>query len=817
MGLVGVVAFGASVFHVQPVLPARAATSPIVPTFGNPTISGIQGTGFEQDIRVDSRGRIYTSAPGSIAAAVSFVYRSLDGGQTFKLVPAAAQPQGKLVPSCLAGGGDTELATDRAGNLYFNDLYAANFATARSADQGRTFAPVSCTGVTTTPDDRQWYAVDGNPTAGGSITLAYNVPPNITPLPNPHQCVDNILVFARSPFGTAATAGTEFGPIQPLNQPCDGNEGIMGNDEVFTYPTFKRAFVVHDNDALNQIRVAHCDLVDITVSLTGYAKCVDKVVSDFPNSITGANFPTLAIDRVGNLFAVWEQAPYDPVKKTTIGDTLLYFSVSTDAGDHWTAAQSLPTPGLFTDVFAWPAAGDGGRVDVAWYGTSAQAPNPGQGPDSVNGDWGLYVTQSLNFTSSSPTWSLPVLASEHFIHRGSMFTLIGGQTGDRTLGDFLQVRTGLQGEAVISYSDSNSDTQVHASGASNTQGIPQGMVARQNGGKSLFARVGSVHGPALRVNSVQVGDHQATLDSAGWSSSSQPNLNILGSRVSMPDASTYRIEMLVADLRSLAPMPDITAFGPTLVWDTQWKVPSGTDFNGGAFFHAYMESTAGGTQTFWVGQNAVTPNGLGLQQAYPGSTKVTGTLKATSPGVITIDVPKAYVTEPGAANDLLYGVTAATMTLAAPAETVPNLGGVGGELFSLVDAAPAYDFNPALPTPPFASCHAGDGGGQMVGERGGSASFTLDQDSCEDGDAATVSEQDPGSNTDFHSTQMSSVAFDDVAHTITITGDGVDSGAPVTFVAVAIDNGLLPGVFSLTLSDGYAVSGPLTSGSVQLH
>lgn len=814
-GLVGVLvlAMAASFAGGHSVLAVRAAGSATAPTFGNPTISGIQGTGFEQDLRVDSRGRIYTSAPGSIAAAISFVYRSLDGGQTFKLVPAATQPQGKLALTCPAGGGDTELATDTAGNLYFNDLYAANFATARSSDQGRTFVPSTCAGVTTTPDDRQWYAVDGNPTAGGSITLAYNVPPNVTPLPNPQACTDNILVFARSPIGVAATAGTEFGPVQTLNKPCDGNEGIMGNDEVFTYPTVKRAFVIHDNDALNQIRAARCDLVDVTVSVTGYANCIDKVVSDFPNGITGANFPTLAIDRAGNLFAVWEQAPVNPVTKV-IGDTLLYYSVSMDAGDHWSAAQSLPTPGLFTNVFAWPAAGDAGRVDVAWYGTAAS----GHGPDSVNGDWGLYVTQSLNFTSSSATWSTPVLASEHFIHRGSMFTLIGAQSGDRTLGDFLQLRIGLQGEAVISYSDSNSDTQVHAGGPSNAQGIPQGMVVRQNGGNSLFGRVGSVHGPAFRVNAVQVGDHHATLDSAGLSSSAQPNLEILGSRMTMPDASTYRIEMLVADLRNLAPKDDIAAFGSTLVWDTQWKVPSGTDPNGGAFFHAYMESTAGGAPTFWVGQNAVTPNGLGLQLAYPGTTKVTGSYQATAPGVITIDVPKASVTEPGAGTGgLLYGVTAATMTMAAPAETIPNLGGVGGELFSLVDVAPAYDFNPAVTTPRFSLCHEGDGEGQTVGERGGSASFKFDQDSCEDGDAPAVSEQDPGSNTNFQSTQISSVAFDDVTHSMTVIGDGADNGVPVTFILVAIDNGLLPGVFSLTLSDGYAVGGLLVSGSVQLQ
>ena len=41
---------------------------------------------------------------------------------------------------------------------------------------------------------------------------------------------------------------------------------------------------------------------------------------------------------------------------------------------------------------------------------------------------------------------------------------------------------------------------------------------------------------------------------------------------------------------------------------------------------------------------------------------------------------------------------------------------------------------------------------------------------------------------------------------------------PVGFTMVAIDNnGLLPAVFSLTLTDGYTVTGPLTSGTLQIQ
>src|SRR3979409_1599869 len=90
------------------------------PTFGQPTISGIQGVGFEQDIRLDPTNpkRVYTSVPGSLSSDTSWIWHSEDGGNTFKWVTAGAAKVGK--PNTCAGGGDTELAVDSAGSLYFN-------------------------------------------------------------------------------------------------------------------------------------------------------------------------------------------------------------------------------------------------------------------------------------------------------------------------------------------------------------------------------------------------------------------------------------------------------------------------------------------------------------------------------------------------------------------------------------------------------------------------------------------------------------------------------------------------------------------------
>ena len=795
-GLLGALALLASLTGKG--APVTASADSSIPTFGNPTISGIQGTGFEQDLRLDRSGRVYSSAPGSLSSTISYINRSLDGGQTFKWVAGAVQPFGKPI-SCV-GGGDSELATDTANNLYFADLTLANMSTARSGDQGRTFA-FSCAGVPATPVDRPWLAAEGNPTSGGSITMAYDLVPNVVGLPDPTCQTSNRLVLDRSPVVDATLAGVQYGPVQIVNQPC--NEGIMGNVEIFTSSGVKRAFVVHDNQNLDSILMGRCDLVSFTTSPTGYANCQDVVVTHFPGFITGANFPTMAIDRAGNIFIVWEQAPFNATTALVTGDTLLFYSVSRDQGNSWATPRQLPTAGLHNNVFAWPVAGDAGRVDVAWYGTPAIAPNPSNGPDSVHGDWSLFLAQSLNVTSSTPTWTAPLRAGEHFVHRGSMFTLIGGQNGDRTLGDFLQLRVGSQGEANISYADSNSIDEFDS----------QAAFVRQNGGASLFASVGTVSLPAERFNSVQVGAHPATFDSAGLSSSQQPNLEVLGSQMSRPNSSTLQIKMLVADLTSLAPKPD--AGGTTLVWHSQWKVPSSSDSNGGKYFHDYMQSIGGAPPTFAVGENAVEQQGGGLLATYPGSTPVTGSFTPTAPGVITINVPVSAVSEAGAINNILYSVTSSSMSLAGTADG-PNVFGVGGVPFNLVDVAPAYDFNPALATPPFQSCHEADGAGTFQG-KGGTAQFSFDEDRCEDSDSESVSETDPG-NANFQSTQITSVAFDDVANTVTILGSGTDNGNAVTFTMVGVGSSVgLPASFSLALSDGYVAGGPLVTGSIQLQ
>ena len=723
---------------------ASLVTDP--PTFGQPTISGIQGVGFEQDIRLDPRPSItnianpraiYTSVPGALSSDTSWIWRSLDGGRTFKWIPAATPTVGKVNPTC-AGGGDTEIAVDSHGHLYFADLTLANFSTARSDDQGRTFFACSNTGVPDTLVDRQWFATDGDPTAGGNIYLvADEIGPGAVECPT-SGFANNVLAMWRSPVSGAlsSTAGIEFGPANKVTRVGECDEGIMGNNEVSPVATttgkivngqpttlttaVRHVYVIHDDATLTKIAIGRCFPVAFGLPVPNQSdpsglNCDDLPVASFPGSKTGANFPTLAIDRSGNLYAVWEQAPINGTGQV-IGDTLLKYSFSTNEGKTWSTPITIPTLGLHNNVFAWPAAGDDGRVDIAFYGTPALQ-NPADpfcgtngggrgGPDATtNGIWSLFMVQTLNGHGASPTFTAPILAGEHYVHKGTMFTLIGNQCGDRTLGDFLQTRIGRQGEAEIAFADSNAITEPFA---------PHGMYVRQNGGPGVFAST-AVSGDPIIFNTTTDPSGDGTYEAAGSTSANFTNLDILESSISKPALSDchpsgtacYRVKMTLNNL-SLFPLvpPDADT---DLVWLTQWFVPA--DLNcaqtnssctsGGKKFFVYAESTAGALVRCFSGENNAQLVGGGVTMTYPGKTQITaagGCSVVIGPnGKITIDVPISQVSLEAGTQPLsstLFSVTASTMTLAQPANSgPPSVVGIGGVLFNLIDVARAYDAN----------------------------------------------------------------------------------------------------------------------------
>src|SRR5258708_39112096 len=102
-----------------------------------------------------------------------------------------------------------------------------------------------------------------------------------------------------------------------------------------------------------------------------------------------------------------------------------------------------------------------------------------------------------------------------------MIPLIGGQNGDRTLGDFLQLRMGAKGEAEIGYADSNNIDEPFA---------PHGMFVRQNGGTGLLAASSPVNIPGLTpFNTVSDPSGDGKYELNGFSSANMPQLDTIGS------------------------------------------------------------------------------------------------------------------------------------------------------------------------------------------------------------------------------------------------------------------------------------------------
>jgi len=158
---------------------------------------------------------------------------------------------------------------------------------------------------------------------------------------------------------------------------------------------------------------------------------------------TGSLFPTIAVDSADNLYAVWSE------RRAPSGASTVKLAYSTDHGDHWSAPQTISTPGQ-SALLPWVTAYAPGMVDVTWTGSTTGSSN------DPTANWFQYAAQNRAVVSGGG-WSTTRVSS-HSIRYGTIcLSGIGCSTaGDdgRILLDFTSIDADWLGNAHITYANS---------------------------------------------------------------------------------------------------------------------------------------------------------------------------------------------------------------------------------------------------------------------------------------------------------------------------------------------------------------------------
>ncbi|HEV2686547.1 MAG TPA: hypothetical protein VGW79_07905, partial [Actinomycetota bacterium] len=273
-----------------------------------------------------------------------------------------------------------------------------------------------------------------------------------------------------------------------------------------------------------------------------------------------------------------------------------------------------------------------------------------------------------------------------------------GGSPDRSLGDFMQVTTGSQGQAVVSYVDDTSADRnpdfCMGCGQSPPEAAGPIMIATQDGGPSLFTSSGPVKGSPPAVGSIVDRSGDAFFSALGTNANAPAALDVTGASVKQADASHLSVTLSTAD-RALAQhlSVDPSLGGLAGEWIVRWAAPTYDKPGDGNIFYVGMESMQGGAPEFYTGTT------LGINTthvkyfAYPKTTDIPGKIAGNT---ITWTVPLSAVGHP-ANGDGLFSVTGFTATQLTPAfkslAILPN-GGLLGDpnIPNTIDSTPPFTF-----------------------------------------------------------------------------------------------------------------------------
>jgi len=832
---------------------SSASTSPPI-GFEVPAVVDPIHTNGEPDIGIDPLGRVFVSGPTGTGTQRSVWLGSVDRGHSFRIINPGVPPSALAGTNAPPGGGDTDIAFDRSGKQYFADLYALTcLRTATTSDGGATvnqdIYPAGCAGVPGA--DRQWLAVyDPAPDTPNQsaytgprplIYLEYNNVVSGAQWNKSNSDTDKSpggpgLIFVAATKGTTSPCVANVSFYAPFG--ADGHPAIdQVTGKVFQAagfqnpdPTYSLLLNIGTPDSNGDL--TFLDFPSATQPCGDSSQLI-HIADKLPGS-PDTLFSALSMDSARNLFAVWaiSSSSQHPERRQ------VFVSAASAASGwrNWAApiqvSDGSTRTGDAVNVFPWIKAGGPGRADAVWYGSNLNVD-----PSSQNNQaWNVFMAQAVYptgstgaITGAAPSISL-VKVTPHPMHYNDVCLAGSGcilQQGNRNLADFFVITIDQTGAAEIVYDDTSNGLAQPGFTPTGNQTVDHAgagviTIARQSSGPGLFG--GNVSGAS---NAPTTGITDAFGDALYpvIGGANVPGMDILSNSIAL-SGGTLIVTTRIVDLSNPAATATRIPGAIYLQYVTRWQM-------GNTIYYAAMENTALNQPIFYAGKaqsvdlcsvSACFPHVITYPEpgSAPGFTGAmeTGSINcpsapsASNPCTLTIKVNVADVGNP-TSSSLLEEIGSYSFASAHQSGVTTNAQAEADDVPLEIDGACCYNTFPPPPQPP--PCRAADGDGNVPGRNGGDAHFHFHHDDCnQQPDSESFS--DPNSGVNFQSTQVTAVAYDDVAHTVTIVGVGADNGLPVTFTIVATDSALAPpGTFSIVLSDGYFLAGNLLSGGIQIQ
>lgn len=453
----------------------KAATSPTFSTYSLAETPGVtcpgntqcSNTAAEPQIRAAGDGSFYGSSENGLGGG-TVAFKSTDGGLHYTTLASPNQGSSANSTGVAPGGGDTDVAVapvkNSSGNynVYVASLSLANVDVSTSGDGGQTWT-LNPTSATIPGDDREWIAADG----ASKVCISYH-----------DVATFNIDVACSS------DAGRTF--LQPADAIDASHVWLIDNNEIGNMAIDPGSHVIYQvfSGIASQSEATSTSGAGYHAVWMGVSTDGGQTFTDYPVYINprasadyGHQFVQTTVDAAGNVYAVYSD------------NHNLYYSYSTDHGQHWSAPAQVNSGSSATAIMPWSVAASNGHLDVAWYGTSYyDGKNP---PDTYpsSAQWHVYFAQNLTATTAKSSFSQS--AATPVIHSGAVCEGGISCSGSRDLYDDFGIAVNpLTGLASIDYSDDQYDpagpnSSACSASTSNTSSCDHTAIATQTSGSGI--------------------------------------------------------------------------------------------------------------------------------------------------------------------------------------------------------------------------------------------------------------------------------------------------------------------------------------------